>query len=421
VLGQTAQLLQRMAGSTTALLLLLFLAPAVPSMRVVELQPDLVPEPLEKWTSMRVYTMSARELMQDRAQEAERGLTDEARKPVGLKSSVAGVGEDVVVHYDKHDKGLFSQIFQAYSNHWDLVTRPEDWWFEIIRKVALAIDNNSKKESVRKFFVSHEGKKELRVILGQSVESANYSSFLEQMTDQVAENIRQPEYVDIMRANFSTTTDIHRIVSNIAVMNSVQEYFDFYGSILCGIPRVEMIGEEEDWQALADKFDSLQGYLAPISVDIGLEGWWQGASAVLENLASSYSGKWDQDVNMTEWWSKIVTQTGSGGCGIPERFSGWFVTDFLATEMTEIPSGLVSVPLTVTDGYTTEDTALVAGIPGFWVTEDFSLNRTKIEAVQTWTLMMDQYSPFRQDVVKWIDNEIQDEGLWNSKDLIFEY
>ena len=62
---------------------------------------------------MRVYTMSARELMQDRAQEAERGLTDEARKPVGLKSSVAGVGEDVVIHYDKHDKGLFSQIFQV--------------------------------------------------------------------------------------------------------------------------------------------------------------------------------------------------------------------------------------------------------------------------------------------------------------------
>ena len=137
------------------------------------------------------------------------------------------------------------------------MTRPEDWWFEIIRKVALAIDNNSKKESVRKFFVSHEGKKELNVILGQSVESANYSSFLEQMTDQVAENIRQPEYVDIMRADFSTTTDIHRVVSNIAVMNSVQEYFDFYGSILCGIPRVEMMGEEEDWQALAAKFDRL--------------------------------------------------------------------------------------------------------------------------------------------------------------------
>ena len=44
--------------------------------------------------------------------------------------------------------------------------------------------------------------------------------------------------------------------------------------------------------------------MAPISVDIGLEGWWQGARAVLENLASTYSGKWEQDVNVTEWWSK---------------------------------------------------------------------------------------------------------------------
>ena len=43
------------------------------------------------------------------------------------------------------DRGFFSTIFHAYGKHLILDTVPDDWWFTIVNKVALAIDKNAKK------------------------------------------------------------------------------------------------------------------------------------------------------------------------------------------------------------------------------------------------------------------------------------
>ncbi len=48
-------------------------------------------------------------------------------------------------------------------------------------------------------------------------------------------------------ADFSTTTAAEKIVSQITLMYSVQEYFDFKMTTRCRIPAVEMLGTEEDW------------------------------------------------------------------------------------------------------------------------------------------------------------------------------
>merc|ERR1711992_129724 len=100
----------------------------------------------------------------------------------------------------------------------------------------MAIDNNAEKETVRDFFVSHEGKKELRVELGNSLYTADYTWFFQQMANQVDENIKQKEYVRTMRSDFGTSTPEHQIATNIAIMSSVQEFFQFIGGIACGIP-----------------------------------------------------------------------------------------------------------------------------------------------------------------------------------------
>merc|ERR1712156_1005397 len=83
---------------------------------------------------------------------------------VGNKTTVLG-SMDMVTD-TKHDAGLLSSIYEAYGNHYNLRTGPEDWWYTIIQTVALAIDKNSKSEKVRDFFVEHKGKKELKVDVG---------------------------------------------------------------------------------------------------------------------------------------------------------------------------------------------------------------------------------------------------------------
>ena len=98
----------------------------------------------------------------------------------------AGVGsENSEFFYQAYDKGFFNTILSAYAHHWGLRTSPDDWWYTVVRRAALAIDNNANKDSVRDFFVSHEGKKELRVELGSSLYTADYTWFFQQMTNQV--------------------------------------------------------------------------------------------------------------------------------------------------------------------------------------------------------------------------------------------
>ena len=67
------------------------------------------------------------------------------------------------------DYGFFSAIYHCYNHHWGLKTIPDDWWYTIIRTVAIAIDKHSKEDAVRKFFVDHEGKKQLSVYVNPCI------------------------------------------------------------------------------------------------------------------------------------------------------------------------------------------------------------------------------------------------------------
>ncbi len=49
----------------------------------------------------------------------------------------------------------------------------------VVQIVAQAVDKNANKTSVRNFFVSHEGKKELVVDVGPTIQSVDYNSFLD--------------------------------------------------------------------------------------------------------------------------------------------------------------------------------------------------------------------------------------------------
>jgi len=359
---------------------------------LIELDPELIPAPIQAWRTKQ----DVKGLIKRLATRNEDKLPDWSdRKPVGTKTPV--VGSNLTVYRDhNYDKGFFSTIYQAYKNHWVLVTTPEDWWFTLVRKVALDIDNNADKKEIRDFFVNHDGKKELVVDMGSSVYSANYSGFFDQMAGKIAESIEKPEYVNAMSSDFGTSTKTHKIVANIALMSSVQDYFSYTGNILCGIPKVDMQGSENDWLKLKTKIENLKEYLQPISNIMGQAKWWPLAESVAQKLIDTYQGNPDK-----AWWQKIVTKPGSVGCGGPVTFDGWFVNDFLYEQPDNLPSGLISVPMKIKEGYDVEQSALVAGIPGYMIEEGFNgSNDTTIQAVHAWTLMLEPVSRFRNDLDK---------------------
>ena len=116
--------------------------------------------------------------------------------------------------------------------------------------------------------------------VGPEVYGVDYEWFFDQMAGKIRENIKVEGYVDQMEPDFTTTTGINKIVSQIMLMNSVQEYFAFSMVLGCGIPYVDMKGTREDWVKLGDKIKALRKTLTPIHNHIGLNDWWDRVSKV---------------------------------------------------------------------------------------------------------------------------------------------
>ena len=309
-----------------------------------------------------------------------------------------------MVTFPGHDAGLFSTIMDCYNHHFNLRTGPEDWWYTIIQTVALAIDDNAKSPEVRKFFVQHEGKKTLTVTVNVGptiIHDVDHSWFFDQIAQNIAENINCPQFIDQTEQNFSTTTKVHKIVSRITLMKSLKEYFEFKMFCDCGIPAIEMKGTQEDWKKLGANIKELRKTLQPIHDAIDLkQTWWNKIEVIADKLLDTFNDNPDK-----EWWSKIVTERAFGS-GAPE-LKGWFMVDLLnipkANNISDAPSGLVTVPMIITDGRSEEKSAIVAGMVGykFHENDEDAKNIYSLEPVHGWSLLLEKNSVFRTVMVNW--------------------
>lgn len=371
-------------------------------MKCVSLAKNLVPSDpkkvLETSRHGQFKQKPAKTLFEEFARYAE-GRPTKSAAATGrrnVESRTSTLGSDEAVYCMSHcDCGMFTSVLTAYNNHWNLRTSPEDWWFCVTRRVAIAVDKNSKKDAVRKMFVDHDGKKTLQVnVPSSTIYGIDYNWFFNEMSKKISENVKVPEYVDAVTADFSVTSPVQKIVSQITLMSSLQEFFEFKCMLLCGIPSVEMIGSEEDWLKLQSKLKVLRTLLEPVENDIGLTAeWWSLVENAFCKLLATYRGEPDKD-----WWSRIVTKTpfGSGGqCS----FGGWIIRFMEGSEsldFDDFSGGLVTVPLTIADPSGVEDTAaLVAGMLGFTCRSDGTGGVPSVQPFQGWSLLLLENSPFR--------------------------
>ena len=300
------------------------------------------------------------------------------------------IGSNEEVWYDL-DWGFFSAILACYNNHWVLKTSPDDWWNVVVRNVAQIIDEKGELANIRSFFVDHQGKKPITIATNATLDRTDFSWLFTQFSDEIRKNVKTPGFVDLMQADFSTTTPQQLVTTQIMLMASMQKYFDYTFATCCGIPGVEMVGTSQDWEKLLDKLQVLHSLLQPIMRDLGLESWFSKSKDIFKNLLNTYNGNVDK-----EWWDHILSWNVRRGSGRVSKWSGW-ISDFFmygGYKPTDFSSGIVSVPLKIQDnnGIPVEDTGvLVAGTVGFTV-EDGSRAPT-VSAKQGWCLLMPKDSP----------------------------
>lgn len=135
---------------------------------------------------------------------------------------------------------LIEAAHTSFSLHLPLVLSPDMIWYCISSAAATHIKMHS--EELRKTFVDHEGKKKISVrrddfVLGS--QSNPWNEVIGEFCEKVAQNTKG-EVADKIISDFSTTTHVSKVVSQVVLMDSMQKYFSYHFSTMCGIPEIRL-------------------------------------------------------------------------------------------------------------------------------------------------------------------------------------
>ncbi|KAL8777590.1 MAG: hypothetical protein Q9213_007798 [Squamulea squamosa] len=207
--------------------------------------------------------------------------------------------------------GFVKGAINAYNNHHHLQLRPEDVWFAILSQLSLYI--NAHAEKLRGLFVSHGGKKELRLEYIGTRYTVDYGVFAKQMGEVIERHVVDPELRRWMMPAFTTTTEHDTIIASILLMGSCQEYFEYTCGIVCGLPSVTLLGDRADWELILTRIEKLKEY--------GEEPtqFYTLLKPVLSRFVKSFNNPTDKEI--ISFWNRIASEFDEGSG--PTYYSGW--------------------------------------------------------------------------------------------------
>jgi hypothetical protein len=208
--------------------------------------------------------------------------------------------------------GLVYSVIDAYNKHHDLILRPDD--FLIAFQVNLSNYINANAEKLRKIFVDHDGKKEIKIRF-DNLREDSWLKFVEEVNKELNKNIKM-DIKDIWKCNFSTSTKKDVLISNMTLMSSMKSYFKYVFELCCGIPKIIILGLKDDWNKLYLK---IQYFL---KLDKNLNNWINLILEVIEQILYYFDKKGNKE------FMKNICKYTDPGSGTP-YIDGW-ITLFTA-------------------------------------------------------------------------------------------
>ena len=220
-------------------------------------------------------------------------------------------------------KDAFYQcMVKAYVEHKSVTLSPDMMWLLISQGFARYVNAHS--EELRSQLVYHEGKQDLMVMTKDDLLSgkADWGKLLNDFSKQI-ELHTKGEVAKTIAADFSTTTPVERIASQITLMESLKSYFDYtvvYAG--CGIPSITLKGTPDDWRRVLEKAIQLERY--------GLGDWISQLRPVLAEFIKASEGNPDR-----KFWKQMVKKKRigkfKGALCTPQKptlIDGWILTLF---------------------------------------------------------------------------------------------
>jgi len=220
---------------------------------------------------------------------------------------------DSLVDFGYHS--FFGGMYRAYADHRPFVLSPDMIWLLISQGFAQHIHANS--EALRHYFVDFSGKETLIVETNEiTLDNPNspWEKIFPEFTKQVAAYTGS-EFINVLTADFTTTTPVEKMASEITIMETMKPYFDYTITTLCGIPEITLQGTTEDWQKILEKTKQLEKY--------DLQWWTNALEPILEEFIKASKG----EINKEFWRNmfKVHSQKEYGKLAI---IDGWIVRFF---------------------------------------------------------------------------------------------
>jgi ribosomal protein S17E len=241
----------------------------------------------------------------------------------------------------------------AYNNHGDIVLCPDDIWIQIMLFFSNYVNTNA--EILRDKIVYHSGKKNLIVReYADDVENSlkveeQWDDFFNQIIKQISNNTNE-DFVQQIQCDFTTTTQLYKIVSTAIIMNGLQSYFNYGRLILaCAINNIYFMGIRSDWEKLITKTISLRQY----DTNGVLTNYVDHIIVILQKLLDTFDNK----VDVSFWNNVMATETMRIGSGkqTQTKINGWiihFFGKYQQIDLNDIPNFNIAVPVEIHNTFT---------------------------------------------------------------------
>ncbi|KAI9566125.1 hypothetical protein HD554DRAFT_2119562, partial [Boletus coccyginus] len=232
-----------------------------------------------------------------------------------LHSSFGAMLEDVIPQRN----GFVHTILECQNECHALTIRPDDVWIAIISQFSCFLNGNA--DALRSFFVLRDGKKELSMDIyqeGQEDLGLVVQTLIENMKEQMQNNIVNLELMQWIIPAFSTTNPTDELVSGIIMMATVKQYFTYQRGFLCGVPRVTLEGQRDDWVYILNRIERLKEFGPQTTA------WYRLLCPILSRFINSFQES-DSAENL-EFWRKVAYFERFGSD--ERKLSGW-ITAFM--------------------------------------------------------------------------------------------
>lgn len=203
---------------------------------------------------------------------------------------------------------------KAYQNHYPMTISPDIAWLLICQGFSNHVNSNP--EKIRSQILSFEGKKMLTV--QRNVSDLNnmanfpWETIFPEFTGQISDFTGKP-LINNLTSNFTTTTPTTQIASQITIMESMKEFFNYKVIMMgCGISEITVEGSVKDWEKILKRLD----YLAQFD----LKWWTSELKPVIQKIIDTKKGKLDK-----QFWMNMVKYHKLGVYGAHDGIDGWLL------------------------------------------------------------------------------------------------